>query len=176
MKNLLLGVCCPALCSLAVCCLPALAQTPASTGSDQHFVDMAAQTDMLEAHLGQMAQDQANAQDVKDFAQMLVTDHTNSYNQLAQIATQAGLTIPKGLGPEQDKMIKPFEKLKGAAFDRKYEMTMVAGHRKAIAEYKKAAEDAQNAAVKQYATNALPVLEKHLQAAEALGKTKAAGK
>ncbi|MBV8812322.1 MAG: DUF4142 domain-containing protein [Acidobacteriaceae bacterium] len=172
MKNLLLGVCCPALCSLAICCLPAVAQTAADAGSDQHFVDMAAQTDMLEAHLGQMAQDQGGSQAVKDFAQMLATDHTTDYTQLSQVATQAGLTVPKGLGPEQDKMIKPFEKLKGTAFDRKFAATMVAGHRKAITEYKKASADAQNAAIKQYATNALPVLEKHLQAAEGLEKGK----
>lgn len=170
MKNLLFGVCCPALCSLALCCLPALAQTAANAGSDQQFVDMAAQTDMLEAHLGQMAQEQANSQEVKDFAQMLVTDHTNDYNQLTQIATQAGLTVPKGLGPEQEKMVKPFEKLKGAAFDRRFGTTMVTGHRRAIAEYKKESQDGQNAAVKQYATNALPVLEKHLQAAMGLQK------
>ena len=170
MKTLLFGVCCPVLCSLAVGCLPAFAQTAPTAGSDQHFVDMAAQTDMLEAHLGQMAQDQASSQPVKDFAQMLVTDHTNDYNQLSQIATQAGLTVPKGLGPEQEKMIKPFEKLKGAAFDRRFGPAMVAGHRKAIAEYKKESEDGQNAAIKQYATNALPVLDKHLQAAIALEK------
>ncbi len=37
--------------------------------NDQHFVDFAAQTDMMEAHLGQMAADQASDQGVKDYAQ-----------------------------------------------------------------------------------------------------------
>ena len=46
--------------------------------TDQQFIDMAAQTDMLEAHLGQMAANQAASQDVKDYAQMLVTDHTTT--------------------------------------------------------------------------------------------------
>ena len=173
MKNLFLGICCPALCTMALCCLPAVAQTAATgSASDQHFIDMAAQTDMLEAHLGQMAQEQSDSQAVKDFAQMLVTDHTADYNQITQVATQAGATVPKGLGPEQDKMIKPFEKLKGAAFDRRFIPAMIAGHTKAIADYTKEGKDGQNAAVKQYATNTLPVLDKHLTAAKDLRKAK----
>ncbi len=167
MRNILSGVCC-----IALCCLPAAAQTATGAGNDQSFIDMAAQTDMLEAHLGQMAQDQGEAQGVKDFGQMLTTDHTADYTQLTQVATQAGATVPKGLGAEQNRMIAPFEKLKGAAFDRRFIQTMIAGHTKAIAEYKKEEKDGQNAAVKQYATNALPVLDKHLHAAEDLRKAK----
>jgi len=167
MRNILSGACC-----LALCCLPAIAQTGTTSAADQHFIDMAAQTDMLEAHLGQMAQEQAAAQGVKDFAQMLTTDHTNDYTQLSQLATQAGATVPKGLGAEQNRMIAPFEKLKGAAFDRKFIQTMISGHTKAIAEYKKEEADGQNASLKQYATNALPVLDKHLHAAEDLRKAK----
>jgi putative membrane protein len=71
-------------------------------------------------------------------------------------------------------MIAPFEKLKGAAFDRRYAHEMVLGHTKAIAEYKRAAENAQNADIKAYATQTLPTLEKHLQAAKDLEKKPAA--
>jgi putative membrane protein len=148
----------------------ASAQTSASGSSDQQFLNFAAETDMTEAHLGQLAADQASAQEVKDFAQMLVTDHTNDYQQLGMLATKAGATIPKGLDAQHDKVIVPFEKLKGAAFDRRYAREMVMGHTKAIAEYKRAAENAQSADIKAYATQTLPTLEKHLQAAKDLAK------
>jgi putative membrane protein len=49
---------------------------------------------------------------------------------------------------------------------------MVTGHTKAIAVYKKEAADAQNPAVKTYAENAIPVLEKHLDGAKDLEKSK----
>ncbi len=91
-KSILVSLCC-----FGLCCVPALAQT-GTANSDQHFVDFAAQTDMLEAHLGQMAADQASAQDVKDYAQMLVTDHTNDYKQLSQAATQGGNDGAAGFG------------------------------------------------------------------------------
>jgi len=91
------------------------------------------------------------------------------------IAGKADLTIPKGLDATHDKMIMPFEKLKGAAFDRRYAHETVAGHQKAIAQYKQEAENGQNTELKAYATQVLPTLEKHLQSAQALtpGKGKA---
>lgn len=159
-------------CCFALCCAPAFSQTAAAGGSDQKFVDMAAQIDMTEAHFGQMAADQASSQDVKDYAQMLVTDHTSDYQQLSAAATKAGLTVPKGLDAAHDRMIAPFEKLKGATFDHRFVREMVTGHEKAIAEYKREINDGQNADIKAYATQALPTLQKHLEHAQALEKTK----
>jgi putative membrane protein len=156
----------------AFCCAPALAQTGGAGMSDQQFVDFAAQTDMMEAHLGQVAAEQAASQNVKDFAQTLVTDHTNDYNQLTAAAGKASLTVPKGLDAAHDKMIAPLAKLKGAAFDRRFAQEMIAGHQKAIAEYQREAQNGQNADLKAYANQAVPVLEKHLQAAQGLGKSK----
>jgi len=166
--SILIAFCCGALCSL-----PAFSQAAGGT-SDQDFVNMAAQTDMLEAHLGQMAADQASSDAVKSYAQMLTTDHTNDYQQLTMAATKAGLTVPKGLDAQHDKMITPFEKLKGAAFDRHFEQAMVAGHTKAIAEYQKEANNGQNADIKAYANQALPTLQKHLEQARDLEKSKGA--
>ena len=161
------------LCSGALCCVPALAQTEALDKADQAFLDMAAQTDMTEAHVGQLAQDQGDAQAVKDFGQMLVTDHTGDYNQLTALGTKVSATIPKGLDAAHDKMIAPLSKLKGAAFDHKFAHEMIAGHEKAITAYKKEAADAKNADVKAYATQVLPTLQKHLDAAKELEKSKA---
>ena len=166
MKRMLSVLCC-----LAVCSLPVLAQKKAMT--DQEFVDFAAQTDMVEANLGQLAQNVADSQGVKDYGQMLVTDHTKDYGDLMTAAQTAGLTVPTAIDTEHNKaMIDPFQKLKGAAFDHKYIQEMVAGHTKAIAIYKKEADDAQNASIKSYAQAALPVLEKHLDGAKALEKGK----
>lgn len=139
--------------------------------SDQQFVDFAAQTDMVEANLGQLAQTNAASQDVKDYGQTLVTDHTTDYGQLYAAAQQANLNVPNAIDAAHNKaMIDPFQKLKGAAFDRKYAQEMVAGHTKAIAVYTKESTDAQNPSIKNYAQTALAVLQKHLDSAKALGK------
>jgi len=175
MKRLLCAVCC-----LSLAALPALAQSKAAGKApmtDQKFVDFAAQTDMVEANLGQLAQTDAESQAVKDYGQMLVTDHTSDYDQLKASAQQANLTVPSAIDAEHNKsMIGPFQKLKGAAFDHKYTQEMISGHTKAIEIYKKEAQDAESPAVKSYAQTALTVLQKHLDGAKDLEKNGAAKK
>jgi putative membrane protein len=168
MKRILSAICCVALCSV-----PTLAQKSAKTSSDQKFVDFAAQTDMVEANLGQLADSSASSQQVKDYAQMLVSDHTNDFHQLYGIANQANLTMPSAIDSAHNKMmIDPFQKLKNAAFDKKYVHEMIAGHTQAIAMYKKEAASGENADLKSYAQQALPTLQKHLDGAKALATAK----
>lgn len=162
-RGMFIGLCCCVACGIVMVAQP-------GGGNDQAFVDFAAQTDMLEAHLGQMAADQAAGQGVKDYAQMLVTDHTNDYQQLSQAAAKAGDNVPKGLDAAHNRMITPFEKLKGKAFDRRYIQDMVTGHTQAIARYKKEADSGQNADIKAYASQTLPTLQKHLDGAKDLQK------
>lgn len=171
MKRMLAGVCC-----LTLCCLPMMAQKKAAKAAgagmtDQQFVTFAAQTDMVEANLGQLAQTNSDTQAVKDYGQTLTTDHTQDYGNLYAAAQQANLTVPNAIDETHNKtMIGPFQKLKGKAFDRKYVAEMIAGHTKAIAVYKKEATSATNPQIQQYAQTALPTLEKHLDAAKALMK------
>ena len=167
MKNMVSGFC-----WVALCCVLALAQDAAPAMTDQQFVDFAAQTDMMEANLGQLAATQASAEGVKDYGQMLVTDHTNDYTQLSMLATKANLEIPKGLDAAHDKMITPSKKLKGIAFDHRYIQEMIAGHTKAIQVYTKEASDAQSANLKAYASQTLPTLQKHLHDAKSLANAK----
>jgi len=173
MKRFFAAVCCVALFSI-----PALAKVKAAakTGmSDQQFVDFAAQTDMVECNLGKLAEDVAASQPVKDYGNMLNADHSQNLQQLKDVAQKAGLTVPDAIDAENNRtLIGPFHELKGAAFDHRFIPTMVKGHTEAIAAFKKEASDAQNPALKSYAQDTLPVLEKHLDAAKALEKGKAA--
>jgi putative membrane protein len=169
MKHMLAALCC-----LSLACLPALAQKEKKGAgapmTDQQFVDFAAQTDMVEANLGQRAQDAGTTDAIKDYGKMLATDHTNDYKQLGDVAKQANLTLPDAIDAAHNKMIAPFYKDKGAAFDHAYVREMIAGHEKALAVYKKEAADAQNSALKSYAEQALTVLQKHLDGAKDLEK------
>jgi putative membrane protein len=161
------------ICFLGLISLSALAQKAKPATGDQRFVDFAAQTDMVEAHLGQLAQDAGKSQAVKDYGQMLATDHTNDFQQLQAAAQQAGFTVPTAIDADHVKaMIGPMHALKGAAFDKKFSQAMVSGHTEAVAMYQQEANESQNPALKQYAQNALPVLEKHLDKAKNLEQSK----
>lgn len=175
MKRLLTAVCCMTLLSIPAVSQKKAHEAKAKGGmTDQQFVDFAAQTDMVEANLGQLAGNVGDNQQVKDYGQTLVTDHTQDFGNLKAAAQQANLTVPDAIDAAHNKsMIDPFQKLKGKAFDHKYIQEMIAGHTKALEMYKKEAADAENPAIKSYAETAIPVLEKHLAGAKDLMNAKA---
>ena len=98
MKHILTVVCCLSLHSAALLAQKVTEAKPLM--SDQHFVNIAAQTDMVEANLGQLAETTAASQSVRDYAQTLVADHTSDFHQLADIARQAGLSVPGAIDAE----------------------------------------------------------------------------
>jgi putative membrane protein len=170
MKRALSAICC-----VFVFAVPALAQKAAPM-SDQDFLNTAAQTDMVEVHLGNLAQDSASSQAIKDYGHMLAGDHTQDYQALQSLAQQASLTVPTAIDTDHNKsLITPLHGLKGKAFDHTYIQDMVAGHTQALALYKKEAHDATNPAIRSYAQNTIPTLQKHLDAAKAIQAGKMPG-
>ena len=161
-KNIMLGLMCVGI------SIPAGLQGARLSTSDAHFMKMAAESNMTEAHIGQMAETQGSQQGVKDFGKELVKDHTDSYETLTGLAAKTGESIPKAIGNE--RTIKQLSHLKGHSFDRAFVHDEVRAHETALAAFKKEAEHGENPEVKAWAKNMIPILEKHLQAAEDLAK------
>lgn len=136
------------------------------SNSDKQFLITAAKTDMIEAHEGQMAANQASRADVKDFAKTLVQDHSEDYSRLTTLASKIGVSIPTGINSAKERSIAPLVHLQGPQFDRAFTRDEVADHRRVLAEFKREAEHAQNPDVKAYASGQIATLEKHLKEAE----------
>jgi putative membrane protein len=153
------------------CCLAGAALAAGSVSrADKEFMITAAKTDMIEAHEGQMAENQASRSDVKDFAKKLVDDHTQDYGKLTALAAKTGVTIPTGINSAREHDIAPLVHLNGAKFDKAFTRDEVAAHRRVVAEYKREAEHGQDADVKAFAAQQLPVVQKHLEMAESCEK------
>ena len=137
----------------------------------QTFMMKAIQGNLAEVSMGQLAQQQAESEEVRSFGKQLVTDHSAANQRAMAVAAQMGMTPPtepsKKDRSEQAKMAK----MSGAAFDRAFAKHMVADHKMEIAEHKRAAK-MKNNAVAGYATESLPALEKHLEMAQAMTKDK----
>ena len=58
----------------------------------------AARGGMAEVRLGEIASKHAMAQDVKDFAQTMIDDHSKANDELKSIATAKGVGVPEGVG------------------------------------------------------------------------------
>jgi putative membrane protein len=134
--------------------------------SDRQFMDKAAQGGMAEVELGQLAQQNGQSQQVKDFGQRMVTDHSKANDQLKQLAAQEGVSLPTDLDAKDKATKSRLENLHGAAFDKAYMQDMVKDHKKDVAEFKHESSAAKTPALRDWAKQTTPTLESHLQEAE----------
>jgi putative membrane protein len=151
-----------------VLALSALAQV--KTSPDLAFMKMAAQANMTEAHIGQMAANQASQSQIKDFGQKLIHDHTDGYEQLATLAAKTGDSIPRGIDVRKISAVEQLMKLKGKQFDHQFVLEEIRDHERAIAAFKREAQSGRDPDVKAYASKMIPVLQDHLSQAKALAK------
>jgi putative membrane protein len=140
------------------------AQKPAT--ADRTFMEKAAQGGMAEVALGKLAEQNGQSQGVKDFGKRMVTDHSKANDQLKQIASQQGVTLPTEMSAEDNATKDRLSQLHGEAFDKAYMKDMVADHRKDISEFKKESTSGKDPQVKEWASQTLPTLESHLKMAE----------
>ncbi len=146
-------------------------------GSDTVFVKKAAEGGLAEVELGKLATEKASSDDVKQFGQRMVDDHSKANDQLKQVASQKNLTLPTDLNAKDKAQKDRLSKLSGKAFDRAYMRSMVMDHTKDVAEFKKEANSGADPDVKNFASQTLPTLQDHLKSArDVASKVGAAGK
>lgn len=156
---------------LAVLILGGIASAASLSSADKQFLVTVAQTDMTEAHQGQMAQNQAGRADVKDLGKTLATDSTHSYEELTNLAAKNSVAIPKGIDAAKIHSVQQLAHLKGSRFDVLYTKDEIVAQKRAVAMFKREAERGRDADVKAWASKMLPVVEKHLQLAQQSSKT-----
>src|SRR5947209_2384630 len=139
-------------------------------GADQKFIKEAIEGNLAEVQMGQLAQQNGASQGVKDFGQMLVTDHGQANTKAQSVASALNVTPPTEPNAKQKKDYDKMSKLNGAAFDKAFAQHMVADHKKDIAEFQKETKS-KNQTLAAFASDTLPTLQKHLKSAQALQKS-----
>lgn len=134
--------------------------------ADHAFVTKAAMGGMAEVELGNLAQQKAASDQVKQFAARMVQDHGKANDELKQVASSKGIQLPTSLDKKHQGDLDRLGKMSGAQFDRAYMSHMVDDHKRDVADYKKVAGSGQDADIKGYAAKTLPTLEEHLQLAQ----------
>ncbi len=132
----------------------------------KHFMRKAAQGGIEEVELGQMMSQKAKSDAVKQFAQMMVQDHTKANDQLKSLAQQKGVTLPTEMDAKGKELKAKLEKLSGDNLDKAYMSSMVKDHTKDVNEFKQQSTSAQDSDLKEFASQALPTLQQHLQKAK----------
>ena len=132
---------------------------------DRQFAQKAASDNEAELKFATLAEQKAQRDEVKEYAAMLVEDHTQAGDELKQIAQEAGLTLDTQVPPEVLKAREEMGTLSGAEFDQAFMEQMVSDHEKAVALYEKQAGEGQHEALKQFASSKVDTLRTHLDQA-----------
>src|SRR5690349_647469 len=151
-----------------------------STGDS--FLSKAIEMNQAELQLSRMAQGKAENPEVKEYADMMVQDHTEALEKLRSAAHVSESQVP--LTKEHQAVYDKLARMTDAQFDSEYMKAMVRDHHEAVETFKHEAENADQGAKARrqkpgtaarndaaIAREMLPTLQKHLSQAERLDKS-----
>ena len=144
--------------------------TMAVGDTDRQFIMEAASGGMLEVEAGRLAEQNARNQRVKTYGAMMVRDHSAANEQLRAIAAARNVMLPDTMMEKHRKHLEMIIKSQGASFDKNYIDHMVMAHNEDINKFQVASNNAQDTAVRGFATRSLPILRMHKDSATAINK------
>jgi|SRR5581483_11153367 len=141
-----------------------------ANSADKTFVKEAAEGSNAEIELGKMAQQKGSADDVRQFGQRMVTDHTQLNQQMQPVAQALGVTPPAGTSASDKAEAAKLKALSGDSFDKAYIQAMVKDHQKDLNKFQTEAKTASDPELRQAAAQGADVIRQHLEMAERLAK------
>jgi putative membrane protein len=146
--------------------------TPSDETKADVFVAKAADSDMFEIQAGKLAGSRSTNPSVKKFAAEMVKAHTATSDGLtAAIKTSgASITPPAALSKDMQDKLDDLTKADAKDFDKKYADAMVDAHQSALNLLQRYAQDGDTPALKTFAADTAPKVQKHLEMAKGLKK------
>ncbi|WP_119459016.1 DUF4142 domain-containing protein [Rhodospirillaceae bacterium SYSU D60014] len=135
---------------------------------DRYFLLHAAQDGAAEVAMGKVAVEKAQSEEVKQFAQRMIDDHTQANQKLMEMAEQKDIEVPQEAGAVHEQMMQYLQELSGEQFDQAYMQEQVLDHEAAVSLFEKEAQQGQDAELKSFASETLPTLQEHLESAQQL--------
>ena len=138
--------------------------------ADEQFLKDAAAGGMMEVELGKIAADKAVNDQVKAFGRQMQQDHGKANDELKTLAANKGVQIPAALAGKPKRTVDRLSKLSNAEFDRQYIRTMIDDHKDDLKAFQREADKGKDPDVKQFASKYVPMIQNHLEMAQATGK------
>ncbi len=134
---------------------------PPLAAGDATFIQDAAQGGMAEIQAAQLAQTTSHSAKVKMFAQKMITDHTQADDQLKQIATSKGATLPTTVNDMEMQQMTTLQGEKGRQFDHDYLTGQVTDHTQMVQVFQTEAQNGTDPDLKKFAADTLPIIQSH---------------
>jgi putative membrane protein len=139
---------------------------------EKRFVKEALLGGMTEVELGKVALEKASSDQVKQFAQKMIDDHSKANEDLKQLASKENINVSDSLDSKHQSRVEKLSKLSGADFDRAYIKDQLNDHQQDVQEFQQEAQRGSDPDVKSFASKMLPVIKEHLSMAKDLDKAK----
>jgi putative membrane protein len=141
------------------------------SADDKHFMKDAMEGDMAEIQLAKLAQQKASSDQVKQFAQRMIDDHTRLDSQMKPMAQQFGVEAPTELSAKHKAVEAKLQGLSGDKFDQEYIRSMVADHREDDQAFVREETTAGDPELKNAVSQAEPIIADHLRMAQDIEKS-----
>ena len=136
----------------------------AVNADDAKFATTAAAGGMAEVEIAKLALTKTANDQIKSFANMMVTDHGKANDELMGIAKTKNITLPAALDADHQKKMDDLSKKSGKDFDKAYVDAMVDGHKKTLDLMNNEAKNGADADLKAFAAKTAPTVQMHLDA------------
>lgn len=138
-------------------------QTQAQTG-DIDFASKATASNNFEIQAANIALTKSQDQNIKQYAQMIVDDHTAAGNELATLVKNKNWQLSTPDNQNYTELIDQLNNADPANFDRTYVDLMAKSHQDAITLFKDASTGTAttDAELRKFATDKIPAFQKHL--------------
>lgn len=135
--------------------------------NERSFIIKAAADGLYEVEAARLAEQKASDQSVKALASTLVSHHTEANNELMQLASSKGVTLPTALPRANQNELDRLSKLSGSAFDREFLRQLgIAAHQADIRVFQNGSRTAKDPELKAWIDKTLPILRDHLAQAQ----------
>jgi putative membrane protein len=144
--------------------------------SDRKLVTQLAQANLAEIEAGRIAQGKTQNEQVRNFAQQMIDDHTSALQDLQQLAQAKGVTLPAETDSKHKKITQRLSALSGDEFDRRYiAQSGVSDHKKTHSLLQRIESRAADPDLKALAGKLIPVVDQHLNTVQQLSASAGRG-
>jgi putative membrane protein len=150
----------------ALLCMTSIYTAQANANKTEDFVTKASVSNLFEIESSKVALNKSQNNDIKQFAQHMIDDHTSAGSELESSVREAGIDntlIRKTLDNKHKKLMDKLQKASQKDFDKQYVNEQMDAHKEAVKLFKDYSDDGDDATIKAFADKTLPVLEQHNQ-------------
>lgn len=140
----------------------------AKSSSTEEFVHKASVSNQFTIESSKIAIDRGKSDDVKNFAQRMIDDHTRVGDQLLEASKSAKMKPTKTLDSEHQKMVDELKSMPDNNFDNRYIGMQIMAHEKSVQLFSTYSENGSDPELKSFAAEILPTLKEHLKEAQQL--------